>query len=35
MPFNCYYFDKICDPYDYDSYMREKMIGELYERCEM
>ena len=35
MPFNCYYFDKMCDPYDYASYMREKMIEELYERCEM
>jgi hypothetical protein len=33
MPFYCYYFDKRDDPYDYDSYHREKMIKELYEQC--
>ena len=26
MPFNCYYFDKRFDPYEYDSYYERKMI---------
>ena len=33
MPFNCYYFDKRFDPSEYNSYMNEKMIEELYEQC--
>lgn len=35
MPFYCYYFDKRDDPYEYESYMREKMIEELYQQCEI
>lgn len=33
MPFYCYYFDKRFDPSEYNSYMREQMITELYEQC--
>ena len=35
MPFNYYYFDKMREPQYYDSFLKEKMVEELYEQCEM
>lgn len=34
LPFDSYYFDKIIDPYYYDSFMKEESIKELYRQCD-